>query len=88
MAFSGFQKTRLGLAAFARSLYGSFAGKKESIATLGPGAGYSTTMSNDGLGFGTNLSNDGLGEIGSMTNDGIGLSSNMGNNGIGGTGDI
>ena len=61
----------------------------EAVApTLGPGAGYSTTMSNDGLGFGTNLSNDGLGEIGSMTNDGIGLSSTMGNNGIGGTGDI
>ena len=31
MAFSGLQKTRLGLTAFARSLYGSFAGKAENI---------------------------------------------------------
>lgn len=30
MAFSGLQKTRLGLAAIARSLYGSFAGKQEN----------------------------------------------------------
>jgi len=50
----------------------SYAGKVESVATFGPGAGYSSTMSNDGIGLGTNLSNDG-----------IGLSSNMGNNGIG-----
>jgi hypothetical protein len=34
MAFSGFQKTRLGLAAFARSLYGSFAGKEENNKVL------------------------------------------------------
>lgn len=50
---------------------------------LGPGAGYSSTMSNDGLGLGTNLSNDGIGGVGEMTNDGIGLSATMGNNGIG-----
>ncbi len=31
----------------------SYAGKVESVATFGPGAGYSTTMSNDGLAMGT-----------------------------------
>lgn len=35
MAFSGLQKTRLGLIAIARSLYGSFAGKAVAADLLG-----------------------------------------------------
>ena len=83
MAVSGNQLTRIGafFSGLAKKL--NITAKAEKVVSLGPGAGYSSTMSNDGLGLGTNLSNDGMGQIGLMSNDGIGLSSNMGNNGIG-----
>lgn len=66
MAFSGFQKTRLGLAAFARGLYGSFAGKAEKVVSFGPGAGYSTNMTNNGIGKVGIITNDGIGKTGEI----------------------
>ena len=83
MAASGSQLTRIGafLSGIAKKL--TITPKAEKIILLGPGAGYSTTMSNDGLGLGTNLSNNGIGQIGLMSNDGIGVSTLMGNSGIG-----
>ncbi len=72
MAFSGFQKTRLGLAAFARSLYGSFAGKAEKVA--GP-----TTS----FGVFSLIDASGQGSIGFIDETGQGLSSAIDSNGQG-----
>jgi hypothetical protein len=88
MAFSGLQKTRLGLVAFARSLYGSFAGKEENIQELeGPGAGYNGLISNSGIGENGDIQSSGFGGVGSK-NTGLGLSGFINNNGIGKTGEI
>jgi len=83
MAYSGAQITRLGLSALARGLYGSFAGKAETITLLGVGAGYSSIMSNDGIGLGSVMTNDGIGAVGIITNDGIGTDATISNDGIG-----
>ena len=56
------------------------------IPPLGPGAGYTTTMSNDGIGLGSTMANDGIGVIGTISNDGIGTDATISNDGIG-TGD-
>lgn len=87
MAFSGSQKTRLGLAAFARSLYGSFSGKTEAIVTPGVGLGVSTNLFNSGIGGTGAVANVGFGATGTITL-GYGKSTNMTNNGAGGTGKI
>ena len=98
MAFSGFQKTRLGLAAFARGLYGSFAGKTEATTELGPGFGINTSMTNNGRGVLSTISTNGLGKNGpivlgfginkTMSNSGLGVSGPINNNGIGKNGEI
>ena len=98
MAFSGFQKTRLGLAAFTRSLYGSFAGKAAASTATGEGFGINAGMSNNGLGIVSAINNDGLGEYGlivlgfgsnaTMNNYGTGKTGPINNDGIGENGDI
>jgi hypothetical protein len=93
MAFSGLQKTRLGLSAFARGLYGSFAGKSEAITVPAPGFGVGSVMSNNGLGLESAINNEGVGKAGSiqlgfgvgsvMTNKGIGVEGLINNEGVG-----
>ena len=63
MAFSGLQKTRQGLAAIARSLYGSFAGKAESVTIAGPPVGVLSFISSevDGVISGISSSLSGVG---------------------------
>ena len=87
MAFSGLQKTRLGLAAFARSLYGSFAGKQEHEQQFGPGFGINSTMSNSGLGLSGSIENSGIGQTGA-NNIGISVSGIINNSGIAKVGEI
>lgn len=82
MAFSGLQKTRLGIIAIARSLYGSFAGKKEKPTDIGPGFGVASTINNDGVGKEGLISNSGIGKEGLIV-DGFGVASVISNNGIG-----
>ena len=66
MAFSGLQITRLGLAAFARSLYGSFTGKTEKTTEVGNGFGVGSVMTNTGIGKTGLINNDGVGKIGEI----------------------
>ena len=98
MAYSGSQITRLGISAFARGLYGSFAGKAEAVTTSGPGFGINAIITNNGLGLVSAINNYGLGKDGlivlgfgsnaTMTNYGIGKAGLINNDGIGENGDL
>jgi hypothetical protein len=85
MAYSGSQITRLGISAFARGLYGSFAGKATAVTTAGPGFGINARITNNGLGLVSAINNFGLGKDGLIV-IGFGSSATMTNYGIGNTG--
>lgn len=80
MAFSGFQKTRLGLAAFARGLYGSFAGKTEK--TTGKGFGVFSLIDDSGQGLTGPIDATGQG-VDSLITSSLGVLSLIDNSGQG-----